>query len=172
MGRRRVRDAVASLTWRLCWWQVLGSNQRRLSRRFYSPILLFGSYAADLHSCVPRRDLGPPPSAVCPWAGSPGRSWVPVSTDAIRGACDFTTLTCPSAAGRRFFRMPARCRCLRRRVGRALAPGVHQAPGRRRGRHPGPGPLDANLGTLTEAQQSLPGQQAPRLLISCLRPGR
>ena len=23
------------------WWQVLGSNQRRLSRRFYRPLLLF-----------------------------------------------------------------------------------------------------------------------------------
>ena len=28
------------------WWQVLGSNQRRLSRRFYSPSLLFESNAA------------------------------------------------------------------------------------------------------------------------------
>src|SRR5271165_4375137 len=50
------------------WWQVLGSNQRRLSRRFYSPILLFESYAADLRLCHPRRDLGRPPSAMRPWA--------------------------------------------------------------------------------------------------------
>jgi hypothetical protein len=42
------------------WWQVLGSNQRRLSRRFYSPILLFKSYAADLGLCLSRRDLRRP----------------------------------------------------------------------------------------------------------------
>jgi hypothetical protein len=50
------------------WWQVMGSNHRRLSRRFYSPILLFEAYAADLRLCHPRRDLGPPPSAMRPWA--------------------------------------------------------------------------------------------------------
>ena len=33
-------------------WQVLGSNQRRLSRRFYSPILLFEAYAAELRLYV------------------------------------------------------------------------------------------------------------------------
>src|ERR1022692_417289 len=27
------------------WWQVLGSNQRRLSRRFYRPLVLVGRYA-------------------------------------------------------------------------------------------------------------------------------
>jgi hypothetical protein len=47
---------------------VLGSNQRRLSRRFYSPILLFESYADDLRLCASRLDLGPPPSAMRPWA--------------------------------------------------------------------------------------------------------
>ena len=31
--RRRLRDAGASLTWSDGWWQVLSSNQRRLSRR-------------------------------------------------------------------------------------------------------------------------------------------
>src|SRR5579859_4762526 len=50
------------------WWQVLGSNQRRLSRRFYSPIPLFESYAAELRLCDPRRNLGRPPSAMRPWA--------------------------------------------------------------------------------------------------------
>ena len=35
----RVRDAVASLSWCFVWWQVLGSNQRRLSRRFYRPLV-------------------------------------------------------------------------------------------------------------------------------------
>jgi hypothetical protein len=46
---------------------VLGSNQRSLSRRFYSPILLFEAYVPDLPLCVPRRYLGPPPSAMRPW---------------------------------------------------------------------------------------------------------
>ncbi len=36
---------------------MLGSNQRRLSRRFYSTILLFESYATDLRLCVTRRPL-------------------------------------------------------------------------------------------------------------------
>jgi hypothetical protein len=35
MTRKRIRDAVAPLSWGFPWWQVLGSNQRRLSRRFY-----------------------------------------------------------------------------------------------------------------------------------------
>jgi hypothetical protein len=50
----------------------MGSNHRRLSRRFYSPILLFKAYAADLRLCNPRRDLGRPPSAICPWAPGSG----------------------------------------------------------------------------------------------------
>jgi hypothetical protein len=54
------------------WWQVLGSNQRRRSRRFYSPILLFESYAADLHLCLSRWDLGWPPSAIRPWTPGSG----------------------------------------------------------------------------------------------------
>src|SRR5271166_1902320 len=62
------------------WWQVLGSNQRRLSRRFYSPILLSEAYAADLRLCASRRDLGPPPSAIRPWTtgfgvGAVRRPW-------------------------------------------------------------------------------------------------
>jgi len=35
MTQKHIRDAKASLSWRFSWWQVLGSNQRRLSRRFY-----------------------------------------------------------------------------------------------------------------------------------------
>ena len=35
MAQSRVRAAKASLSWCVSWWQVLGSNQRRLSRRFY-----------------------------------------------------------------------------------------------------------------------------------------
>ena len=50
----------------------LGNDDRRLSRRFYSPILLFESYAVNLRLCVPRRDLGPPPSAMCPWTPGSG----------------------------------------------------------------------------------------------------
>ena len=36
----------------------MGSNQRRLSRRFYSPILLFESYAADLPLCCSEAEFG------------------------------------------------------------------------------------------------------------------
>ena len=39
-------------------WQVLGSNQRRLSRRFYSPSLLPEAHAADQHIRRSRRDSG------------------------------------------------------------------------------------------------------------------
>ena len=53
-------------------WQVLGSNQRRLSRRFYRTLLLSESYADDLRLCVPRRDSGPPPSAMRPCVPGPG----------------------------------------------------------------------------------------------------
>jgi hypothetical protein len=47
---------------------VLGSNQRRLSRRFYSTLLLSESPPADQNICASRRDFGPPPSAMRPWA--------------------------------------------------------------------------------------------------------
>jgi hypothetical protein len=50
------------------WWQVLGSNQRRLSRRFYSPSLLPEVHAADQHIRRLRHDRGPRPSAMRPWA--------------------------------------------------------------------------------------------------------
>jgi hypothetical protein len=53
-------------------WQVLGSNQHRLSRRFYSPILLFEAYDVDLRLCASRRDLGRSPSAMRPWAPGSG----------------------------------------------------------------------------------------------------
>jgi hypothetical protein len=36
----RQDQAKRSLTWGFTWWQVLGSNQRRLSRRFYRPLPL------------------------------------------------------------------------------------------------------------------------------------
>jgi hypothetical protein len=44
----------------------------RLSRRFYSTLLLPESYAADPRLCVPRRDSGQPPSAMPPWTPIPG----------------------------------------------------------------------------------------------------
>ncbi len=56
------------LSWCFVWWQVQGSNLGRRSQRFYSPILLSEAYAANLWLCVPRRDLGRPPSAMRPWA--------------------------------------------------------------------------------------------------------
>ena len=45
-------------------WQVLGSNQRRLSRRSFSPSLLSEACAADQHGRASRRDSGLPPSAM------------------------------------------------------------------------------------------------------------
>ena len=48
------------------WWQVLGSNQRRLSRRFYSPSLLPEVHSADQHIRRSRRRPAPPPSAMRP----------------------------------------------------------------------------------------------------------
>jgi hypothetical protein len=47
-------------------WQVLGSNQRRLSRRFYSTILPFEQHAADQRLRDLRPQAAPPPSAICP----------------------------------------------------------------------------------------------------------
>ena len=45
---------------------MLGSNQRRLSRRFYSPSLLAEADAADQRIRASRCDSGPPPSAMRP----------------------------------------------------------------------------------------------------------
>ena len=47
-------------------WQVLGSNQRRLSRRFYSTIPLTDSHAIDLRLCLPRGHPRVTVSAMCP----------------------------------------------------------------------------------------------------------
>jgi hypothetical protein len=67
---------------------VLGSNQRRLSRRFYSPILLFEAYAADLRLCCPRRNLWPSPSVMRPCAGSRRRGDARTGTDGgVKRAC-------------------------------------------------------------------------------------
>jgi hypothetical protein len=51
---------------------VLGSNQRRLSRRFYRTIPLTESYAIDLCLCGVSRGRGPTPSAICPCAPGSG----------------------------------------------------------------------------------------------------
>jgi hypothetical protein len=48
--------------------QVLGSNHRRLSRRFYRPWLLPEAHAADQHIRDTRLDFWPPPSAMRPSA--------------------------------------------------------------------------------------------------------
>jgi len=57
-------------------WQVMDSNQRRLSRRFYGPILLYPAQA----DCLRKRQPGPEDrvvsSAMCP-CPAPGR---PVGT--------------------------------------------------------------------------------------------
>jgi hypothetical protein len=42
------RFAVSSMSCDTTWWQVLGSNQRRLSRRFYRPLI-----PANRNSCRP-----------------------------------------------------------------------------------------------------------------------
>jgi hypothetical protein len=47
-------------------WQVMGSNHRRLSRRFYRPSLLAEAYAADQRVRAARHASGPPPSAMRP----------------------------------------------------------------------------------------------------------
>ena len=54
------------------WWQVMDSNQRRLSRRFYRPILLYPAQAG----CLRKRRPGPEDrvvsSAMCPF---PAPGW-------------------------------------------------------------------------------------------------
>src|ERR1039457_7696442 len=48
-------------------WQVLGSNQRRLSLRFYRPLPPPESYATDLRKCCRMTFASPTLSAICPW---------------------------------------------------------------------------------------------------------
>src|ERR1039458_7732038 len=69
-------------------WQVLGSNQRRLSRRFYSPSLLVELDAADQGIRRPRRRAGPPPSAMCPCARGQGAGDARTGTDGVRTLAD------------------------------------------------------------------------------------
>jgi hypothetical protein len=125
---------------------VLGSNQRRLSRRFYRPPLLSESHVADQRIRRPRRVSGPPPSAMRPW--TPGSGPVrstdgygpahgrerkrprtgPVGAVMLTILARITTLTC-------YFRMPARCRRRPRQLGLPRRPGCREprrCAGRRR----------------------------------------
>ena len=54
------------------WWQVLGSNQRRLSRRFTDRSPSPEPHAADRRICRPSSCLRPPPSARRPCAAGLG----------------------------------------------------------------------------------------------------
>lgn len=51
---------------------MLGSNQRWLSRRFYSPSLQNESNTADQHEPGSSSDPGLPPSAMRPWIPGSG----------------------------------------------------------------------------------------------------
>jgi hypothetical protein len=66
-------------------WQVLGSNQRRLSRRFYSPLAPPQSPPADLRLWASRLVSGVPSSAMRPWAPNFGAE---KSTDRGRKSTD------------------------------------------------------------------------------------
>jgi hypothetical protein len=109
-------------------WQVLGSNQRRLSRRFYSTLLLPESPPADQRIRPSRRVCGPPPSAMRPWApGSVGRAahgrartsprtGAEKATDGAGGS-GYANRSHPDSPLTCRFRMPARCRRRRRHRG-------------------------------------------------------
>ena len=71
MARIRVRDAVASLSWCSWWWQVLGSNQRRLSRRFTVRSDLHHHRVSDLPECRQAVSSAATLSAICPCRGLP-----------------------------------------------------------------------------------------------------
>jgi len=117
------------------WWQVLGSNQRTLSRRFYSTLLLAEFHTADQRGRGWRLVLGPLPSAMCPCARDRGRR------DARTAPAEGYDLAF-QAADRRFLHLTARdvvtltykqtgCHGLRLRVPRPKmrAPG-YRVPGR------------------------------------------
>jgi hypothetical protein len=117
-------------------WQVLGSNQRRLSRRFYSTLAPPESPSADQRIRRLRRVPGPPPSAMRPCAPdfgavkatdgggkghgrgphSEGRSGVLTVRRSGMATVPLSVwqLTC-------HFRLPTRCRRRLHRQGRARA---------------------------------------------------
>ena len=90
-------------------WQVLGSNQRRLSRRFYRPSLLSKADIADQH--IRRSGLrpGPPPSAIGPCA--PGLGHGQERERPRTGPVGAVLLTVRPASWTLtwHFRMPAHC---------------------------------------------------------------
>jgi hypothetical protein len=73
------------------WWQVLGSNQRRLSRRFYSTLLSASKYGLDLHEFRQAPSCGATLSAICPCPRTRIRRSMRTATDTVRA----TRLTCP-----------------------------------------------------------------------------
>ena len=122
--------AVSSMSCDITEWQVLGSNQRRLSRRFYSTLLLPEARAADQRVRASRHESGPPPSAMRPW--TPDSRALEIHGRARTGRVGavmptvqprFLPLTCR-------FRMAARCRLRHQDLA--------QCPGCRRSRGCGP----------------------------------
>ena len=73
-----------------CWWQVLGSNQRRLSRRFYRPLDPTSHMPPDLQFCSRYRPSHPVLSAICPCIRQGGCVKPRTGTDSVR-ACPATS---------------------------------------------------------------------------------
>jgi len=101
-----------------------------VSRRFYSPSLLFEVHAADQHIHRSRRHPGPGPSAIRPCVpglvhgrGRENPRTAPVGAVSLTVTSRFPPLTC-------HFRNPARCPRFRIRVGVLTAEGVPGWPGR------------------------------------------
>ena len=55
------------------WWQVLGSNQRRLNRRFYRPLLRTPPYCGYLHKHGQIGLAATTLSTICTWPRADGR---------------------------------------------------------------------------------------------------
>jgi hypothetical protein len=69
-----------------CWWQVLGSNQRRLSRRFYRPFPQTIGIATELRTCPNGRvKPSPCPPYVRAGAGGPPGICGQPRTASVRG---------------------------------------------------------------------------------------
>jgi hypothetical protein len=131
---------------------VLASNQRRLSRRFYSTLAPPELPPADQHERASRRDSGLPPSAMRPWAPDPGAvrptdgsgtahgrerkrpRTGPVGAVIPTAPIRIPALTC-------HFRRPARCRRRPRHPGLARCTGC-RAHRRCAGWRRWPGPCD------------------------------